>query len=157
MKTGVYIHFKGGTVLVYDIAETVSGEKTVSYYGLQDHCRHTRLLSSFNEKVKKEKRFCLDKDFMFTIDDFINGLRKNNKLKDFLIYDMLDNSEGRATVSYVDLRTAKHYNIEKNEFIEMLLKRGTDPSLIKFKEGESSMLNSFLKSVIKENYEEFNK
>jgi len=94
---------------------------------------------------------------MFTTDDFINGLRKNNKLKDFLIYDMLDNSEGRATVSYVDLRTAKHYNIEKNEFIEMLLKRGTDPSLIKFKEGESSMLNGFLKSVIKENYEEFNK
>lgn len=79
IKTGVYKHFKGGTVLVYGLAfSSENNEPLVLYVGMQDKTHHARPLNSFVEVVKfnnqNVNRFSLVEAIELNLNNEINKI-----------------------------------------------------------------------------------
>jgi len=73
IQTGIYRHFKGGTVFVYGTAESSENDEVlVLYIGMQDKKHHARPYKSFTESVEKDgktfNRFTLEKPVNFSVD-----------------------------------------------------------------------------------------
>lgn len=84
IQTGIYQHFKGGTVFVYGTAESSDNNTIlVLYQGLQDNVHHARPYTSFNETIEKDgktiKRFTLIKSISIEIDKQIENITKDLK------------------------------------------------------------------------------
>lgn len=86
IKTGIYKHFKGGTVLVYG-TETFSEDKStlVKYVGLQNkefYARPAEDFCGFKEiDGKQVPRFALVKEIKIDLQQFLNEVIKENNLE----------------------------------------------------------------------------
>ena len=86
ISTGIYKHFKGGTVLVYG-TETFSEDKStlVKYIGLQDHKLYARPVDDFcgfkEIDGNNVPRFALVKEIKIDLQQFLNEVIKKNNLE----------------------------------------------------------------------------
>ncbi len=85
IKTGIYKHFKGGTVLVYG-TEAFSEDKStlVKYIGLQNKELYARPASDFcgfkEIDGKQVPRFALVKEVKIDLQQFLNEIIEQNNL-----------------------------------------------------------------------------
>ena len=85
IKTGIYKHFKGGTVLVYG-TETFSEDKStlVKYIGLQDRKFYARPASDFcgfkEIDGNNVPRFALVKEVKIDLSQFLSDIIEENNL-----------------------------------------------------------------------------
>ena len=86
IKTGIYKHFKGGTVLVYG-TEAFSEDKStlVKYIGLQNKELYARPASDFcgfkEIDGNNVPRFALVKEINIDLQQFLNEIIKENDLE----------------------------------------------------------------------------
>ena len=84
IKTGIYKHFKGGTVLVYG-TEIFSEDKStlVKYIGLQDRKFYSRPADDFcgfkEIDGKQVPRFALVKSIEIDLSNFLSQIIEENK------------------------------------------------------------------------------
>lgn len=86
IKTGIYKHFKGGTVLVYG-TETFSEDKStlVKYIGLQNKELYARPVDDFcgfkEIDGKQVPRFALVNEIKIDLQQILNKIIKENNLE----------------------------------------------------------------------------
>ena len=78
IQTGIYRHFKGGTVFVYGTAESSENDEVlVLYFGLQDKKHHARPYKSFMGNIEKNGQkyncFTLEQNIDFSVDNQIEA------------------------------------------------------------------------------------
>ena len=85
LKTGIYQHFKGGTVLVVDLSASSDGNQRVLYIGLQDKTFHDRPLDEFLDKTirdgKEIQRFTLIEPIEITLVVILDTYKGNTAAK----------------------------------------------------------------------------
>lgn len=77
LKTGIYQHFKGGTVLVIGLSASSDDNQRVLYIGMQDKTFHDRPLSEFLGTTVKDgkeiQRFSLVEPIEITTDAILTA------------------------------------------------------------------------------------
>ena len=84
-QTGIYQHFKGGTVLVVGLSVSSDDQQRVLYIGVQDKTFHDRPLEEFSDIVVKSgqefKRFKLVTPITITPENILEVFSQQLTLK----------------------------------------------------------------------------
>lgn len=85
LETGIYKHFKGGTVLVIGLSASSDDKQRVLYIGMQDKTFHDRPLDEFLDMTirdnKEIQRFTLVEPIEITSDTILNNYVGHTKTK----------------------------------------------------------------------------
>ena len=84
IPTGIYRHYKGGTVLVFSTSKFSEDDTIlVNYIGLQNNKICSRPIESFLDSVvvdgESKPRFSLEKEIKIDLEKFLSKYTENNK------------------------------------------------------------------------------